>query len=155
MQHGLSNSICAYSRTFWQNMIASPMISAWLVSRGIRLPWIVASCSYAVTLPLAMALLPETLGHAERKPFAFGDFVRRANPLTFTRLFTNGTRLRALALLECIGSLCDGRATWQVQNLHRQQLMGWEVATRGRFMSVTSVFSTAGYAVAARMFSRL
>ena len=81
--------------------------------------------------------------------------VRRANPLTFTRLFTNGTRLRALALLECIGSLCDGRATWQVQNLHRQQLMGWEVATRGRFMSVTSVFSTAGYAVAARMFSRL
>jgi hypothetical protein len=105
-------------------MIFSPIISAWLVSKGIRLPWIVATCVYCLTVPASFFLVRETLAPAERTPFLLKDFARRASPLTFLALFTKGTRLRMLAVLEMVGSMCDGRATWQIQNLHRQVAMG-------------------------------
>lgn len=84
------------------NMIFSPMISAWLVSRGIRLPWIVASVVYVFTVPACMYLVQETLPLADRRPFSVADFTRRANPLTFLSLFTKGPKLRALAILEMV-----------------------------------------------------
>lgn len=51
--------------------------------------------------------------------------------------------------------MCDGRATWQIGNLHRQAVLAWNVSTRGRFMSVSSMFSIAGYLVSSAMFKKL
>ena len=83
-------------------MIFSPIISAWLVSKGIRLPWVVATGVYCLTVPAAFLLVRETLAPAERAPFRLGDFARRASPLSFLSLFTKGTRLRMLAVLEML-----------------------------------------------------
>ena len=74
------------------NMIFSPMISAWLVTRGIRLPWIVATCVYLLTVPACTQLVTETLPPEERRPFSVADFARRANPGSFLKLFTKGPR---------------------------------------------------------------
>ena len=74
------------------NMIFSPMISAYLVSIGIRLPWIVATCVYLVTLPVCAWLITETLLPEDRRPFSVADFARRANPGSFLQLFTKGPR---------------------------------------------------------------
>jgi hypothetical protein len=63
--------------------------------------------------------------------------------------------LRALAILEMVGSMCDGRATWQIGNLHRQSVLGWDATTRGRFMSASSIFSIGGYMVSSSMFKTL
>ena len=74
------------------NMIFSPMISAYLVSVGIRLPWIVATGVYLVTLPVCAWLVKETLLPGDRRPFSAADFARRANPGSFLQLFTKGPR---------------------------------------------------------------
>ncbi len=50
--------------------------------------------------------------------------------------------------------MCDGRATWQIGNLHRQAVLGWDVTMRGRFMSTSSIFSIGGYMVSSSMFQR-
>jgi hypothetical protein len=63
--------------------------------------------------------------------------------------------LRSLAVLEMVGSMCDGRATWQIGNIHRQAVLAWDVNTRGRFMSVSSVFSIGGYMASSSMFTKL
>jgi hypothetical protein len=73
-------------------MIFSPMISAYLVSRGIRLPWIVATCVYLVTVPACTYLVTETLLPEDRRPFSVADFAKRASPGSFLKLFTNGSR---------------------------------------------------------------
>ena len=133
------------------NMIVMPMLSAVLSARDMRLPYVVASAAYCCALIFAPFVLSETLPSPQRQSFD----LRKSNPATVLKLFTNGSRLRALSALEAIGSLCDGRATWQIQGLHRQQLLGWDMAQRGRYMSFASVFSVAGYGVSSVIFQKL
>ena len=84
----------------------SPLLSAYLSNRNLRLPYMVSLVLYAAAMVAAPFALHETLAVSERRGFD----LRSSNPLTVLKLFTNGTRLRALAILEAISSGCDGCA---------------------------------------------
>ena len=115
-------------QSFFQMMppamsMVCPMLGHALAARSLRLPYAVGTVLYLINMLTVWFVLPETCGAKERVPFS----VRGSNPLTFTKLFANGPRLRLLALAEAVSALTDGRATFQVGMLDRRSRLGWNM----------------------------
>ena len=96
---------------------------------------------YVVNIASALFVLPETLQAADRVPFS----VRGSNPLTFTKLFVNGARMRLLATLEAVSAMVDGRATFQIGMLQKREYFGWDMQQAARFQSLSSALYVPGF----------
>ena len=121
--------------------IITPVIGSSLAQRDLRLPSLVGFLLYLASIPWTLSKVPETCGRAARVPFQ----VKGANPLTFARLFVNGGRLRLLAFFELLGSLVDGRATYQISVVQRQEVLGWGMEERARFQTFSAASYVPGY----------
>lgn len=85
--------------------IISPLVGGYLASRSVRLPYVLAALLYG-TATLIAAYTPETLSASSKRDA--GTFTMlSASPLTALKLFTNGQRLRSIALLHLITSVGD------------------------------------------------
>ena len=121
--------------------IVCPMVGQKLAARDLRLPYAVGAAIYVVNIASALFVLPETLQAADRVPFS----VRGSNPLTFTKLFVNGARMRLLATLEAVSAMVDGRATFQIGMLQKREYFGWDMQQAARFQSLSSALYVPGF----------
>ena len=85
-------------------------------------------------------MLEETLPVEERVPFAW----KGSNPLSFLKLFRRGRKLRLVAIRSIWSSLAGKFATFRYAEVHRQQMLGWGLAERGRYASFQGVFNALG-----------
>ena len=81
---------------------------------------------------LAVVMLEETLPPEGRRPF---DWRRSSTPLSFLKLFTKGPKLRLVAIKSIWASLGGQYATYRYAEVHRQQLLDWDIQARGRYHS--------------------
>ena len=116
-----------------------PLLAA-LIIRGGRLRRVYFLSTFLALSDTLVALLgPESLPEAERKPFR----MRSVHPLSFLRIFTAGRKLRRLAIVQFLGNGSDsGYGTdppEQIANLHRSTTLGWSVAQRAQWDSLTAL----------------
>ena len=114
--------------------IVCPLMGASLAKVDLRLPFLVGAAIYLGTMVASVCALPETCAAKDRVRFNW----RVSNPTSFLKLFCRGAQLRSLAAVEALSSMVDGRATFSIGMLQRQQLLGWEMTERTRFMSYAS-----------------
>jgi hypothetical protein len=122
-----------------------PLAASALGRRDLRLPYATGSLLTGALLAALAGTLPETCMRADRVAFR----LRGTNPFSFVTLFTRGARLRSLALLEALGALVDGRGLFQASLLHKQELFGWGMAERARFMTTWSATYVPGFLLVA------
>ena len=118
-----------------------PLVASALGRRDLRLPYTVGALLTRAFLAVLVATLPETCIWTDRVAFR----LRGTNPFSFLTLFARGARLRSLALLEALGALVDGRGLFQASLLHKQELFGWGMVERARFMTTWSATYVPGF----------
>jgi copper chaperone CopZ len=110
--------------------IGLPIVGGWLAARDIRLPWLVAAIVHGLQTLLCASMLQETLPAEQRRPF---NWRRSTSPLSFVKLFTKGRKLRLIAIKSIWASLGGQYATYRYAEVHRQQLLNWDLQARGRY----------------------
>ena len=132
--------------------IGVPIVGGWLASRNIRWPWAVAALVHLLQTLLCVVMLEETLPPEGRRPF---DWRRSSTPLSFLKLFTKGPKLRLVAIKSIWASLGGQYATYRYAEVHRQQLLDWDIQARGRYKSFSGIFSVCGSWASGRIISYL
>ncbi len=143
-------------QSFFQMMppamsIICPMLGQTLAARSLRLPYVVGTLMYLINMVNVWLAIPETCDQVARVPFSIRGF----NPLSFSKLFVNGSRLRLLALAEALSALADGRSTFQVGMLDRRSRLGWDMKQAAQFQSFASGLYVPGFLLVAPMVSAL
>jgi DHA1 family tetracycline resistance protein-like MFS transporter len=128
--------------------VVCPIAGSYLAQISLRLPWAICGGAFAVMVAVAVTQLQETLPLAERVPWTW----KGSNPLAFTKLFCSGAKMRLLALCTVWGAVGGGgsggrSATHRYEELHRQQMLGWGMAARGRFSSFGGLLSIPASAI--------
>lgn len=108
--------------------VISPIVGSALAARSLRLPYAVGACLSLANISVTCGLLHESCGATSRKPFVW----LRSNPLNFVRLFTNGVRLRQLALIDALGAMTNAQATQQIEMVQRTEQVREHMMIPGR-----------------------
>ena len=120
--------------------IGVPIIGGWLAMRDVRLPWLVATVIHLFQVVICMRCLEETLPEEERVPFRW----RSSSPLGWLKLFRRGRKLRLVAINSCWASLSGRYSTWRYDQVHRQQMLDWDLNERGWYDSFSGIFEVCG-----------
>ena len=136
--YGLAQSRIATMRD--ATSIGVPIIGGWLAMRDVRLPWLVATVIHLFQVLICMRCLEETLPEEERVPFRW----RSSSPLAWVKLFRRGRKLRLVAINSCWASLSGRYSTWRYDQVHRQQMLDWDLNERGRYDSFSGIFEVCG-----------
>ena len=123
--------------------VVCPILGAWLAARDLRWAFSAQAVLWAANALLTLQL-PETVPPEDRKPFTW----TAANPFSVVQLFVRGNRLRLLAVSQILNELTEMRSLYQVYDLSRTQVLGFDMAQRSRFTSFASLFSIPGYLLA-------
>jgi DHA1 family tetracycline resistance protein-like MFS transporter len=131
--------------------VLCPLLSTKLITElGLWAPAAVGALVEFLTLLVESALFEETLEEKDRKPFT----LRSANPLAFFELFRKSRRMAILAVMHALNFGSDKRVLFTVSEVHRQQVLGYSMEQRARFMSVSALLALPGYGSAGAMLRR-
>ena len=121
--------------------MVAPLFGAFLLRQAAGnmrvVYWVGTALAAADTL--ISVLGPETLAAEDRKPFK----ITQTHPLSFVKIFTAGKKLRRLAIVQLLGDASD--SGWgtipaeQVATIHRSSALGWSVAQRAQWDSITGL----------------
>ena len=137
--------------------IFCPLVGGRLARVNVQLPFGLTALIFGLSSAMIALVIPETLPPAPAGA-ARSFNLATASPLSALKLFTKGSRLRAVAVLQLVSALGDGMVTWNISSIHRMQVTGWDSEARGRFESVSSVISLPGYvcmATSVPLYSRI
>ena len=118
-----------------------PLLGAFLLNRSggnLRIVYYLGT-ALALIDTLISILGPETLPEKDRKPFK----ITQGHPLSFLKIFTAGRTLQRLALVQFLGDASD--SGWgtipaeQIAIIHRSSALGWSVAQRAQWDSLTGL----------------
>ena len=130
--------------------VLGPVVGSALAARDIRLPYAVSAVFAALACGLVLSV-PETLPEAARKPFAWKQ--SGMTPLSFLVLFRNGAELATLTLIQLLSNLTMS-SMMSFGELYRTELLGWDMALRGRYQSASMLLSLPGFALVGPMLRR-
>ena len=131
---------CRQMITYSLSSLICPLIGGWLAQRHLRLPFVVTAALYAVNGLIFVPQVPETIPDSKRTSRLS---IAGASPLSAVKLFTRGARLRKVALLQVVHSF--GSNNYNIEDIHKMQVTGWDTQQRGRFESYRAIFSCLGF----------
>lgn len=141
-----SKFVAAFQAQATVFMAVFPAVGARLAAtRGLQRPPALAAGISLVLAALFSVALPETCEKHMRKPLT----IRGSNPLNFLRLFTKGWKLFVLGVVEALQGLLDGRATFYISMVQRDEVFGWTMEERSRYTSFFFFMSSLAYALVA------